>query len=363
MKTTKIRLIAAACLVFCMIGSYGYAKIYKYKDENGVWRFTDAPVTDEQASQSMEEAPGATKPASRNLATQLGKNIAPRNNIEMATMATIGIQTPAGFGSGFFITDSGYIITNKHVLRGSKQQYQKTEQDYQSAQAEIEKARRAILQKEAEVDAAELKLEIYKASLDEEDDRNKRWAGEKKYHIVRAEIDKWRNDLDDARQQLANLEASLNAEKEDFNFSVNSAAYEHHFTIFLADNTELYVNLIKVSDQYDLALLKLDGYQTPFIEWINSSQAAQGERVFAIGNPIELKNSVAAGIVSGHEYGFVKTDAQIYPGNSGGPLVNADGKVIGINTMKMLTRNYEGLGFAIPIETALAEFSGYLNLR
>jgi len=83
----------------------------------------------------------------------------------------------------------------------------------------------------------------------------------------------------------------------------------------------------------------------------------------AIGNPISLKNSVAAGILSGHECDFVKIDAKIYPGNSSGPLVDESGRVIGINTMKLLTRNYEGLGFAIPIETAVAEFSSYLNLR
>lgn len=361
MKKTPMRMILSICLVVFISGSYSYAKIYKYKDENGVWRYTDAPVTDEQVTHSMEESPGGTKPASRDLKLQLVDKMAPRNNIEKATMATVGIQTPAGFGSGFFVTDSGYIITNKHVLKGSKQQIQKTKQDYQNVEAEIDKARVAIRQKEAEIEAAELKLEIYKASLDEEEDRNKRWAGEKKYDIVRAEINKWRDALEEARQNLATLEASVNEEKEEFNFNVSSADYAHHFTIFLADNTELYVNLVRVSDQHDLALLKLDGYQTPFIENMNSAQVAQGERVFAIGNPIELKNSVAAGIVSGHEYGYVKTDAQIYPGNSGGPLVNADGKVLGINTMKMLTRNYEGLGFAIPIETAIAEFSDYLN--
>ncbi|UCD82987.1 MAG: trypsin-like peptidase domain-containing protein [Desulfobacterales bacterium] len=80
-----------------------------------------------------------------------------------------------------------------------------------------------------------------------------------------------------------------------------------------------------------------------------------------MGNPIHLKNSVAAGIMSGHENGFVKTDAQIYPGNSGGPLINENGQVIGINTMKMLTRNFEGLGFAIPIETAMTEFQTFLK--
>jgi S1-C subfamily serine protease len=193
------------------------------------------------------------------------------------------------------------------------------------------------------------------------DDHNARWAGEKKYEIARGQIQQWKDALDQDRQKLAELEQTVNQSKDDFNFSVTTAEYAHHFTIYLADNTELYVNLIKVSDQYDLPLLKLDGYRTPFIETLNSIQMAQGERVYAIGNPIKLKNSVAAGVLSGHELGFVKTDARIYPDNSGGPLVNEDGQVIGINTMKILTRNYEGLGFAIPIETALAEFQAYLG--
>jgi S1-C subfamily serine protease len=361
MKRLLIFVVVPLFLVVFAFGGPGYAKIYKYKDEKGVWRYTDAPVTDEQASESMAESNAAAKPASRNLASQLLTKMAPKNEIEQATMATLGIQTPAGFGSGFFVNDEGYIITNKHVLRGSEQENQKTEQDYQKVKAEIQKARAAIREKEAQIQSAELKLEIYKASLDEEDDHKVRWAGEKKYNIVLSEILKWKDALDQERQNLAALEESINESKDEFNFGVSNAEVAHHFTIFLADNTELYVNLVKVSDQWDLALLKLDGYQTPFIETLNSNQMAQGERVYAIGNPIKLKNSVASGVLSGHERGFVKTDAQIYPGNSGGPLVTADGRVIGINTMKMLTRNFEGLGFAIPIETALSEFQAYLG--
>jgi S1-C subfamily serine protease len=59
--------------------------------------------------------------------------------------------------------------------------------------------------------------------------------------------------------------------------------------------------------------------------------------------------------------GYVKTDASIYPGSSGGPLVPEDEKVIGINTLKKLTHNFEGLGFASPVETAVQEFDAYLN--
>jgi len=70
---------------------------------------------------------------------------------------------------------------------------------------------------------------------------------------------------------------------------------------------------------------------------------------------------VSKGIFSGYEKSFIKTDAKIYPGNSGGPLINKDGRVVGINSFKQLTRRFEGLGFAIPIRVATSEFGPYLN--
>jgi serine protease Do len=71
---------------------------------------------------------------------------------------------------------------------------------------------------------------------------------------------------------------------------------------------------------------------------------------------VRLRNSVSAGVISGFEGVFVKTNAQIYPGSSGGPLVTAQGRVIGINTFKKLTHKFEGLGFAISIKKALDAF-------
>jgi serine protease Do len=133
------------------------------------------------------------------------------------------------------------------------------------------------------------------------------------------------------------------------------------FEIILADNTRLNGRLVATSADHDLALLKLDGYKTPALKPFWSNGCIPGLPLYAIGNPAKLRNSVTSGVLSGYENGFIKTNAQIYPGNSGGPLITFDGAVAGINTFKQLTHKYEGLGFAIPIDQAFVEFSRYLH--
>ena len=110
MKTLLTILVVPFFFLIFILDGPGYAKLYKYKDENGVWRFTDAPVTDEQANESMEESAASVRISSRNVASQLLEKMAPKNDIEKASMATIGIQTPAGFGSGFFVSDDGFTL-------------------------------------------------------------------------------------------------------------------------------------------------------------------------------------------------------------------------------------------------------------
>ena len=74
-----------------------------------------------------------------------------------------------------------------------------------------------------------------------------------------------------------------------------------------------------------------------------------------------LGDSVSSGVVSGYDNDYIRTDAKIYPGNSGGPLINAEGKVVGINTLKLITHKFEGMGFAIPVRRAFQDFNKYLN--
>ena len=125
------------------------------------------------------------------------------------------------------------------------------------------------------------------------------------------------------------------------------------------------------TDQYaDLAVLKTDGKVTAIAVLGNSDNLKPGETVIAIGSPLgDFKNTVTVGVVSatgrsidtGNGYqieNLIQTDAAINQGNSGGPLVNLAGEVIGINTLVVRNSSSgsvaEGLGFAIPVNTARA---------
>lgn len=123
------------------------------------------------------------------------------------------------------------------------------------------------------------------------------------------------------------------------------------------------VRLVALNPHVDLALLKVDdagGEPFPTVPLADDAEIAQGEAVFAIGSPLGLDRSVSQGILSslmravdGHV--FLQTTAPINQGNSGGPLFNLRGEVVGVNNMKLAAVGVEGLSFAIPV-SALARF-------
>lgn len=112
--------------------------------------------------------------------------------------------------------------------------------------------------------------------------------------------------------------------------------------------------LVKVNKDFDLAILKVNLSSSRGVFLLNSHNTSVGEDVFAIGTPLEktLGQTVTRGIVSGYrEWGgsdFIQTDVSINSGNSGGPLLNTKGEIIGINTLKASGKNISGIGFAIP---------------
>lgn len=131
----------------------------------------------------------------------------------------------------------------------------------------------------------------------------------------------------------------------------------------LSDGRTLEAEITGTDEQTDLAVIKLKGdfEQLSALEFGDSDNVDIGQWVIAIGNPFGLKHTVSAGIVSakGRSIGIaqyeslIQTDAAINPGNSGGPLVNLEGKVVGINTAILSqSGGYMGIGFAIPSNMA-----------
>jgi serine protease Do len=133
-------------------------------------------------------------------------------------------------------------------------------------------------------------------------------------------------------------------------------------TVKLQDRREFTAKVIGVDKLSDTAVLKIDGKGLPVVPIGNPNATRVGEWVMAIGSPFGFENTVTAGIISAKarslpEEGyvpFIQTDVAVNPGNSGGPLLNTRGEVIGINSqIYSSSGGYQGLSFAIPIDVAL----------
>lgn len=124
--------------------------------------------------------------------------------------------------------------------------------------------------------------------------------------------------------------------------------------------------VVGIDRETDVAVIKIDRNNLPYLAFGDSNQLKQGEIVLALGNPLGLDNSVSLGVVSAvarqikpdDAMVYIQTDAPINPGNSGGPLVDAEGRVVGMNTF-ILTQSggSEGIGFAIPSNIAREVYS------
>lgn len=148
--------------------------------------------------------------------------------------------------------------------------------------------------------------------------------------------------------------------------------YEANYSVILEPTLRYPAKVLSRDSISDIAILKIDGSDFPYVELGDSSKIELGQDVIAVGNPLgEFYDTVSAGIISGlsrlitaHSSfsekttrlkGLIQTDAAINPGNSGGPLIDMDGKAIGINTAMVM--GGQNLGFAIPINYAKKDLS------
>ena len=137
-------------------------------------------------------------------------------------------------------------------------------------------------------------------------------------------------------------------------------------TVKLTDRREFAAKVIGVDKRSDVALIKIAATGLPFVHFGDPAKIKPGQWAIAIGSPFGFENSVTAGVVSAtgrtlpdennsSYVPFIQTDAAVNPGNSGGPLFNVDGQVVGINSqIYSRTGGYMGMSFAIPIDVALS---------
>lgn len=154
------------------------------------------------------------------------------------------------------------------------------------------------------------------------------------------------------------------------NHIVNTSSSESYYEVSEAtkitvtlfnDETEYEAKIIGTDEQTDLAVIKIEKTNLAKAEFADSDSIKVGEFAMAVGNPLGMQSSITCGVVSAvnrevtdtdeKKFTLIQTDAAINSGNSGGALVNSEGKVIGINTLKLSGTGIEGMGFAIPINS------------
>ncbi len=237
----------------------------------------------------------------------------PRNDIERALASTAKVITPVGEGAGFFVSEDCRLLTNKHVLTVDSDQLRGL----------------SIARDRAEAAVTRAKLD----------------------NAPPAVLDP----LKERERELARVATLAEETRLGLGLKVETI-----------DGKRYSVSDKQLAPLRDLALLKINAERCPIVQLGHAGEVAIGEQVFTIGSPLGFGFSVTSGILSRlsdatESERWIQTDASINPGNSGGPLLDKKGRVIGINTFKVEAA--QGLGFAIPIEVALADFGAWLGGR
>jgi len=352
-------------LFFCLIlfRATAEAEIYIYKDKSGKMVITDSPPENVGKMEIIKDKGGASSKSSgfRDIEMNLTEKYRPKSDIEKASLSTVTIKTSIRQGSGFFINENGYILTNKHLLRLNETEMKKTEEDIGREDQRIEDYKATMAEEEKQLKEMKSALDDYKSSIERMVNPSARATALQSYQRQSEQYDFYEARLRKRKNESEEKISKYQQETGELTRKARMAELDRKFIILLKDKTELEANLVSVSNDHDLALLRIDRCRSPYLQSGASNQLIQGMRVFAIGSPLGDIDSVSSGVLSGYDHDYIGTDARIFPGNSGGPLITADGTVIGINTMKRIAAKYEGIGFAIPVTKALQEFSKYLK--
>lgn len=356
LKTSLYFLIFAS--IFSQIAT---AEIYKYKDEQGKWHFSDkAPESEGLNVERISRRNTATdSQIPEDITAYLQAKFPTKTPLEKTTLAVVSIKSALGSGTGFFVSTNGYIVTNRHVVRPT------TSSGWKENKAKFDKRSVRLTQEQQKLTsrAHDLKkmatnLSRYKKDIATYSGGQKNVA-QSEYNIYKKRYKNLKKNYQKHKNIISETARKLNKQQSKFRSASYSSKLAKRFEIQLKDGTKRHARLIKLSKKQDLALLKLDKHTTPFIDISNSQRPSQGTKVFAIGSPLGLRDFVTAGIVTNIRKNHIITDTQILPGNSGGPLIDHKGRIIGVNTMKILSDQSSGsvgFGVAIPVKLVREQF-------
>lgn len=359
--------------ILCITALESYAEIYKWKDENGRWVYGDRPPENIEAqaqpygSSNVDSATESTssQDIQEDLQKQLLEKYPDTSLITQVTMAVVAIETPAGGGSGFFVSNSGHIVTNRHVIRPtSTAQWQEQQEKLEHEKDKLDSEKIKISKEKYRLDEYLKELKKYRKQVSEKSE------GSAERGIINRDLAHYERSYKRQLNRYNTMVREYKSKREvldekisERNWASSLSQASRNFKVFLKDDTELQARLIHISKKHDLALLQINGRITPVLPFNEKEMQMQGNKVYAVGSPLGMRDSVTSGIITRIDEDFVYTDTQILPGNSGGPLVNEAGKVIGVNTLKMAGQSsmQQGFGVAIPVSIIKEQFGSYLQ--
>jgi len=339
------------------------AEVYKYKDAQGRWQFSDAPQGKADSMLSRSYGGSSSASGAKDFLTLLNGKYKPTNPVQEATMAVVTVKSKLGVGSGFFVSSDCYIVTNKHVVRPTKgKQWDEAQDKIKEGAESFERTRLQIKNRRERLAVNKQKLNEYKAYIKGLSASKERELAKRDYKV---KADKYQQDkkyIDSFSENFNKDERKFLKQRSDFKLSSNVASIAQTFGITLKDNTKARANLVKVSATDDLALLKIEGCKAPYLK-LSGKPVSQGEMVHAIGSPLGLRDQLTTGTVTQVSSLGIATDAQILPGNSGGPLVADSGRVVAVNTLKVAQGSAlkTGFGVSIPVQKVRQNFGKYLR--
>ena len=334
------------------------AGVYKYQDENGKWHFTDTPPSNDQStSVTSVTGSGANQ---RDLKQELEDEFAPDNHVDRATLSVVTVKTSGGNGSGFFVTDQGHVITNRHVVRpATSSQSRENKAKLEHYEQQLEKAKLQLEYEENRLEDIRQRIEEERAYA-ESDSASASYRAQFDRYVKSYEIDRELHERD--MKKYRQVESRYRKAKSDFGFSNSLSNFSKKFTLVLKNGRKVKAKLVKISKDYDLALLKVENIVAPPLSFARSSVPQQGTKVYAVGSPLGISDALTTGIVTKSARDYLYTDTRILPGNSGGPLVDSKGKLIGVNTAVVTGGGLaEGLGVVIYAKHIRSEFARELR--